>query len=124
MDNGRPGESIRLMTGLCLLKDFKGLSDEEICATWRENPYFQYFCGEEFFQYRFPVEPASLSIFSNPISESGMERLLQETVTIGLTTDKISKRDLEKVTVETTVQEKTVKFPTDARMSDRAREEL
>ena len=62
-DNGRPGGSIRLMAGLCFLKDLKGLSDEEVCAAWRENAYFQYFCGEEFFQHRLPKEPPSLSIF-------------------------------------------------------------
>ncbi|MCF6214867.1 MAG: hypothetical protein L3J58_01685 [Emcibacter sp.] len=30
--NGRSAGSIRLMTGLCFLKDIKGLSDEEVCA--------------------------------------------------------------------------------------------
>ena len=40
-DNGRPGGSVRLMAGLLLLKDMKGLSDEEVCEVWRENPYFQ-----------------------------------------------------------------------------------
>ncbi len=54
---GRPGGSIRLMAGLCFLKDLKGLSDEEVCEVWRENPYFQYFCGEDYFQHRLPVEP-------------------------------------------------------------------
>jgi IS5 family transposase len=40
-DNGRPGGSIRLMAGLQMLKDMKGLSDEEVCAVWRENPYYR-----------------------------------------------------------------------------------
>src|SRR5208283_360184 len=40
-DNGRPGEPIRLMAGLLYLKDLKGLSDEEVCMVWRENPYYQ-----------------------------------------------------------------------------------
>lgn len=123
-DNGRPGGSIRLMAGLCFLKDAKGLSDEEVCAVWRENPYFQYFCGEEFFQYRFPVEPPSLSIFRKRIGEAGIERLLQETIRMGLKTGTITMRDLEKVTVDTTVQEKAVHFPTDARICNKAREAL
>jgi len=86
IDNGRPGGSVRLMAGLLLLKDMKGLSDEEVCAVWRENPYFQYFCGEEFFQHRLPVEPPSLSIFRKRIGAEGMERLLQETIRMGLMT--------------------------------------
>jgi len=40
---GRHGLPTRLMAGLHLLKHMKGLSDEETCATWLENPYFQAF---------------------------------------------------------------------------------
>jgi len=121
---GRPAGSIRLMTGLCFLKDIKGLSDEEVCAVWCENPYFQHFCGETFFQHHFPVEPPSLSIFRRRISEEGMERLLEETIKAGLQSGVISKRDLSHVTVDTTVQEKAVHFPTDVRLCHRAREAL
>ena len=123
-DNGRPGSSIRLMTGLCFLKDIKGISDEELCATWCENPYFQHFCGETFFQHRFPVEPPSLSIFRKRIGEKGMERLFGETIKLGLQTGTISKRDLQQVTIDTTVQEKAVHFPTDVRLCHTAREDL
>ena len=123
-DNGRPGGSIRLMAGLCFLKDIKGLSDEELCAVWCENPYFQHFCGETFFQHRFPVEPPSLSIFRKRIGDEGMERLLGETIKLGLQTATISKRDLGQITVDTTVQEKAVHFPTDVRLCHKAREEL
>jgi len=123
-DTGRPGGSIRLMTGLCFLKDIKGLSDEEVCSVWCENPYFQHFCGETFFQHRFPVEPPSPSIFRKRIGEAGLERLPGETIKVGLQTGTISKRDLNFVTVDTTVQEKAVHFPTDVRLCHKAREEL
>lgn len=123
-DNGRPGEPIRLMAGLLFLKDLKGLSDEEVCEVWRENPYFQYFCGEEFFQHRLPVEPPSLSIFRKRIGEEGEERLLQETIKLGLKTGAVTARDLLKVNVDTTVQEKAVRFPTDTQLCHKAREEL
>jgi len=123
-DNGRPGSSIRLMAGLCFLKDIKGVSDEELCATWCENPYFQHFCGETFFQHRFPVEPPSLSIFRKRIGEKGMQILLGETIKLGLQSGVVAKRDLSQVTVDTTVQEKAVHFPTDVRLCHKAREEL
>ena len=123
-DNGRPGAPIRLMTGLLFLKELKGLSDEEVCNVWCENPYFQYFCGETFFQHRFPVEPPSLSIFRKRIKESGMQRLLEETVKLGLSSQVIHSRDLSIITVDTTVQEKAVRFPTDSRLCDKARFEL
>jgi transposase, IS5 family len=124
MDNGRPGGSVRLMAGLLLLKDMKGLSDEEVCAVWRENPYFQYFCGEEFFQHRLPVEPPSLSIFRKRIGAEGMERLLQETIRMGLKTGVVTAKDVQRVNVDTTVQEKAVRFPTDTQLCHKAREEL
>ncbi len=53
---GRRGLRTRLMVGLHLLKHMKGLSDEETCAAWRENPYFQAFCGESHFQHRLPFD--------------------------------------------------------------------
>src|SRR5882672_81733 len=123
-DNGRPGEPIRLMAGLQLLKDMKGLSDEEVCEVWRENPYFQYFCGEEFFQHRLPVEPPSLSIFRKRIGKEGMERLLQETIKVGLKSGTVTARDLQRVNVDTTVQEKAIRFPTDTQLCHKARAEL
>jgi len=121
---GRPGESVRLMAGLLFLKDAKGLSDEEVCAVWRENPYFQYFCGEEFFQHRLPVEPPSLSIFRKRIGEAGEERLLKETIRVGLKAGTVTVKDLARVNVDTTVQEKAVKFPTDTQLCHKARHEL
>lgn len=123
-DIGRPGGSIRLMTGLIFLKDAKGLSDEEVCSVWRENPYFQYFCGEAFFQHDFPVEPPSLSIFRKRIGEAGLERLLQETIAMGLKAGAVAPRDLQHVNVDTTVQEKAIRFPTDVQLCHKAREEL
>lgn len=123
-DNGRPGDSIRLMAGLLFLKDAKGLSDEEVCAAWRENPYFQYFCGEEYFQHRLPVEPPGLSIFRKRIGGSGEERLLAEMIRVGLASGVVTQKDLQRVNVDTTVQEKAVRFPTDTQLCHKAREEL
>ncbi len=123
-DNGRPGGSIRLMVGLCFIKDKTGLSNEELCREWRQNPYFQHFCGEGYFQHKQPVEPPSISIFRGRIGEIGQERILAETIRAGLVTGTINKRDLEKVTADTTVQEKAVKFPTDTQICHKAREEL
>jgi len=58
---GRRGSPTRLMTGLHLLKHMKGLSDEETCAAWLENPYFQAFCGETHVQHRLPVDRSTMT---------------------------------------------------------------
>lgn len=54
---GQPRKALRLMAGLQYLKHAKGLSDEAVCEAWKENPYFQHFTGETFFQTRMPCDP-------------------------------------------------------------------
>src|ERR1700680_3273963 len=54
---GQPPLPTRLMAGLAILKHTYNLSDEVVCELWIENPYYQYFCGEEFFQHRLPLRP-------------------------------------------------------------------
>jgi hypothetical protein len=49
------------MAGLAILRHTYDLSDEALCDRWVENPYFQYFCGEEFFQHRLPLDRSSLT---------------------------------------------------------------
>ncbi len=50
-DNGCPAKATRLMVGLQYLKHMHGLSDDVVVMRWVENPYWQYFCGEEYFQH-------------------------------------------------------------------------
>ena len=54
---GQPPLPTRLMAGLAILKHMHDLSDEELCERWVENPYYQLFCGEEFFQHKLAVRP-------------------------------------------------------------------
>lgn len=115
-DNGRPGLPIRLMAGLHFLKHLKKLSDEEVVWGWVENPYWQFFTGEEFFQHRLPIDPSQMTRWRQRIGEAGMEKLLQATIHAGLRTKTITPRSLDKVIVDTTVQPKAVQHPTDARL--------
>ena len=66
---GHPALSVRLMAGLAILKYADNLSDEELCARWVENPYYQYFCGEEFFQHELPFERSSLTRWRQRMGE-------------------------------------------------------
>lgn len=124
LNNGRPGGSVRLMVGLMILKDIEGQSDESLCQRWVENPYWQYFCGEEFFKHKFPVTPESLSYFRKRIGETGMECILAETIRLGFVAGVVTKKEIENITVDTTVQEKVVTFPTDSKLRHRARKAL
>lgn len=123
-DNGRPAKPIRLMVGLSYLKAMYAESDEELTEKWVENPYWQYFCGEKEFQHAFPIEPTTLGKWRDRVEAKGMEKLLQETIATGLNTGVLKRVQLRKVNVDTTVQEKAIAYPTDARLYHRMREKL
>lgn len=115
-DMGRPAKSVRLMVGLHYLKYMKNLSDEALVEQWTENPYWQYFCGEEYFQTAFPIHPTSMTKWRNRLQDSHLQELLEVTITSGLKTKTIKKGSLKKVNVDTTVQEKNITFPTDVKL--------
>lgn len=106
---GRPALPTRLMVGLLLLKQLENLSDERVCQAWQRDPYMQYFCGEEYFQWNLPCEPSELVHFRKRIGEDGVDKILK--MTVDLHTDKLDKET--EVVVDTTVQESNIKFPTD-----------
>lgn len=121
---GRPGISTRLMVALHYLKYQHDLSDEAVVAQWLENPYWQYFSGMTFFEHELPIDPSSMTKWRKRIGEKGAELLLKETISAGLRLSIIKSRELERVNIDTTVQEKYIRFPTDARLYDRMRERL
>lgn len=121
---GRPALSLRLMCGLLYLKHAYNLSDEALCERWLENPYWQFFCGEVFFQTGFPCDPSSLTRFRKRLGEAGVEELLAQSIEAAKSLQAIKPADLERVIVDTTVQEKAVAYPTDSRLFEVARRKL
>jgi IS5 family transposase len=122
--SGRPPLPTRLMAGLAILKHTYNLSDEMVCEQWIENPYYQYFCGEEFFQHRLPLDRSSITNWRHRMGEERLQALLQESLAVATRTGAMKPGDLARVIVDTTVQPKNVTFPTDAKLLNRAREKL
>jgi len=113
-DIGRPSVPIRRMTALLLLKHIYNLSDEAIVDRWIENPYWQYFSGELIFQTDKPFDPTEFIHFRKRIGKEGVERLLKISVQL------FGKEAQEKeVLVDSTVQEKNITYPTDAKLHKR-----
>ncbi len=110
-DKGRPAKSIRLMVGLLMLKHIRNVSDESVVEQWSENNYYQYFCGETNFVCGVPCEASELVHFRNRIKEVGIELILKESIRINAEDSKD-----ENVNIDTTVQEKNISFPTDAKL--------
>lgn len=123
-DFGRPAKPTRLMVGLHYLKYTYNLSDEAVVEMWIENPYWQYFCGEQYFQHQFPIEPTSMTKWRNRIKDAGMEKLLEQTISAGLKTGALKRHQLKRLVADTTVQEKAIAFPTDARLYHKMRLKL
>jgi len=120
-DRGRPALPTRLMVGLHYLKHAFNESDESVVARLLENPYWQYFCGFEFFIHRLPLDPSSLVRWRKRIGPKQMEQLLAETLETAKREEHLTETHLERVNVDTTVQEKAIAYPTDARLYHKAR---
>lgn len=99
------------MVGLLILKQLHDLGDETVVEAWRENPYWQYFCGEGEMQWGAPCEPSDLVHFRHRIGEAGMQLILA--VSIGVHGPKGGEKE---VVIDSTVQEKNVTYPTDTKL--------
>lgn len=109
---GAPAKPVRLMVGLLILKQIYNLGDETVMAEWVSNPYYQYFCGEVVFQWKFPCDPSDLVHFRHRIGEDGVEKILSMSILIH--GEKVLQED---VSIDTTVQEKNITFPTDTKLA-------
>ena len=112
IDNGRPGSPIRLVSGMLLLKRMFNESDESVIERWVENPYWQYFCGEVYFQHEPPFDRTELIKFRKRIGEQGAEELFKASI------DLFPKKEVQEkeVLIDTTVQEKNITYPTDVKL--------
>src|SRR5215471_7027528 len=81
---GHPPLPTRLMAGIAILKHMHNLSDEVLCERWLENPYYQLFCGEEFFQHRLPFDRSSMTRWRQRIGEEKLVALLQESLNVAV----------------------------------------
>src|SRR3954466_11127537 len=121
---GRPPLPTRLMAGLAILKHMHDRSDEVLCERWIETPCWQLFCGEEFFQHTPPFDRSSLTRWRQRMGEERPIALIQESLAVATRTGAAKPADFRQVVIDTTVQEKAITFPTDAKLMHRARERL
>jgi IS5 family transposase len=111
-DMGRPAVPIRKMVGCMLLKQMYSQSDEAFVDRWIENPYWQYFCGETYFQYDKPFDPSEFVHFRKRLGTDGAEKLLKLSISL-FEAEEVEEKE---VLIDTTVQEKNITFPTDTKL--------
>ena len=135
---GAPGSPTRLMVALHYLKYQHDLSDEDVVLHWLENPYWQHFSGERYFQHQLPIDASSMTRWRQRLGEAGVpadrsssvgweagaEQMLRATIETGMAMGAIHPAQLKRLNVDTTVQTKAVRYPTDARLYHRCRERL
>jgi len=114
---GRPSVPIRTIVGLLLLKQMYNLGDETVVQRYLENPYWQHFCGEIYFQYRLPFDPSDFVHFRHRIGAEGMKKIFKQS--IDLFGEDVIKKEVREVRVDTTVQEKNITFPTDRKLYEK-----
>lgn len=110
-EEGRPAKPIRLMVSLLLLKHIRNISDESVVEQWFENIYYQYFSGEKSYACGAPCEASELVHFRHRIGEKGIELIFRESI-------RVNGNDSNDphVSVDTTVQEKNITYPTDDKL--------
>lgn len=114
---GRPSIPIRTIVGLLLLKQIYNLGDETVVERYLENPYWQHFCGEVYFQYRLPFDPSDFVHFRHRIGKEGMEKIFKQS--IDLFGKDMIRKEVKEVRVDTTVQEKNITYPTDRKLYEK-----
>ena len=123
-NNGRPATPIRLMVGLHILKAIFSESDELVVLKWVQNPYWQYFCGMTEFLHDLPIDFTLMGKWRKRVNKDGFEKILESSIDAAIKTATIRESDLKVVNVDTTVLEKAITFPTDAKLYHRMRVKL
>ena len=121
---GAPGKAIRLMVGLHYLKHAFNESDESVVARWVENPYWQAFCGFTHMQHECPCHPTAMVKWRKRVGSDRLNLLLEGTIAMACDGGHVTDHELRQVTVDTTVQEKNITHPTDAKLLYRSIEKL
>ena len=67
-------------------------------------------------QHEAPIDPSSMSRWRKRVGAERLEPLLEETIALAVREKQLPKRDLARVTIDTTVQEKNITHPTDSKL--------
>jgi IS5 family transposase len=121
---GRPRLPVRLMASLLYLKHSFNLSDEELVERWAENVQWQFFSGMDYYEPRLPCDATQIGRFRRLLGEDGIEQLLKATIDCAVQTKAVRPAELERVIVDSTVQEKAIAHPVDSRLLEIARHKV
>ena len=102
------------MVSLLILKHLRNLSEENLVEHWAENVYYQYFGGEQFYRPTTPCSATELVEFRKRIEADGMALILKESIV--LNRNDSDEHFGETISIDSTVQEKNITYPTDDKL--------
>ena len=82
------------------------------------------FSGMDYYEPRLPCDATQIGRFRAAIGEAGLEAILKATIDTAVASKAIKPVEFERVIVDSTVQEKAIAFPVDARLLDIARHKI
>ncbi len=121
---GRPRVPLRIMISLLYLKHAFNESDEGVVARWADTPRWQFFSGQSYYEDRLPCDATTLVKFRQLLGEEGVEELLAQTINVAVELKLIKAQELNRLIVDSTVQEKAIAHPTDSQLLETARTKL
>ena len=121
---GRPKLPLRLMASLLYLEHSFNLNDEELVVRWSENIVWQFFSGMDYNEHRLPCDATQIGRFRRDLGEEGLKMLLKATIDKAVAMEAVKPKGLERVIVDTIVQEKAIAHPTDSRLLEIARHKV
>ena len=108
-NTGRPSIPIRTIAGLSMLKQMYHLGNETAIEQYLENPYWQYFCGEVYFQYKQPFDPSEFAHFRKRIGEAGMKKIFRQA--LDLFGKDMTRREIKEIRMDAAAGENNIRFP-------------
>ena len=102
------------MLGMLMLRSVENPSGEEMFARWSLDRYFQNFAVELYFQNHAPHERSGRSRWRTRLGTKFLDLLMQMTLQVGHQSGALYGSDLEVNLVDPTLQEKSIRFPSDA----------
>ena len=85
---------------------------------------WQFFSGMDYFEHRLPCDATQIGRFRRDLGENGMEQLRKAAINTAVAMKAVKPVDLERVIVDTTVQEKAIAHPVDSRLLEIARHKV
>ena len=120
---GAPAKPFRMALGALIIKEKLGISDRETVEQIKENPYLQYFIGQEYYSNEAPFDASMMVHFRQKISANFVKKINKKMVKNAIeereeSSEKKSeeeggKTNRGKLLLDATVGPADIKYPTD-----------